>query len=201
MAAGKAGAAQQRQQEREAAAQKRAAAKARAEKRAAVAAEQKADRGMKFPLMNLGLAESRCIYCSYLALLSLSCCYAAMSIVMQMIYSLELRAKIAFMCPDHVHVFQQSWHCMGDLSAFLVFSQALWGPVKSLPADHQRIDHLQCIDSMWAVFVGLKLVKQFSFMQKHNKLPRGRRQQASAQSAWGSNRNRTRRTICCRLKF
>ena len=45
MAAGKAGAAQQRQQEREAAAQKRAAARARGEKRAAVAAEQKADRG------------------------------------------------------------------------------------------------------------------------------------------------------------
>lgn len=45
MAAGKAGAAQQRQQEREAAAQRRAAARARAEKRAAVAAEQKADRG------------------------------------------------------------------------------------------------------------------------------------------------------------
>lgn len=45
MAAGKAGAVQQRQQERTAAAQKRATAKARAEKRAAVAAEQKADRG------------------------------------------------------------------------------------------------------------------------------------------------------------
>ena len=51
MAAGKAGVAQQRQQEREAAAAKRAAAKARAEKRAAVAAEQKADRGScrRFP--------------------------------------------------------------------------------------------------------------------------------------------------------
>ena len=51
MAAGKAGAAQQRQQEREAAAAKRAAAKARAEKRAAVAAEQKVDRGScrRFP--------------------------------------------------------------------------------------------------------------------------------------------------------
>ena len=45
MAAGKAGAAQQRQQEREASAQRRAIARARAEKRAAVAAEQKADRG------------------------------------------------------------------------------------------------------------------------------------------------------------
>ena len=124
MAAGKAGAAQQRQQEREAAAQKRAAVKARAEKRAAVAAEQKADRGMKDSLDDLfGLARSRCVYCSY-AVLSLSCCYAAMSIVMQMIYSLELRAKIAFMCPAHVHVFQQSWHCMVDLSAFLVFLQA-----------------------------------------------------------------------------
>ena len=53
MAAGKAGAAQQRQQEREAAAAKRAAAKARAEKRAAVAAEQKADRGSccRFPYL------------------------------------------------------------------------------------------------------------------------------------------------------
>ena len=46
MAAGKATAAQQRQQERTAAAQKRATAKARSQKRAAVAAEQKADRGM-----------------------------------------------------------------------------------------------------------------------------------------------------------
>ncbi len=124
MAAGKAGAAQQRQQEREAAAQKRAAAKARAEKRAAVAAEQKADRGIEDSLDDLfGLAGSRFVYCSY-ALLSLRCCYAAMSIVMQMIYSLELHAKIAFMCRAHVHVFQQNWHCTVDLSAFLVFSQA-----------------------------------------------------------------------------
>ena len=46
MAAGKATAAQQRQQERAAAAQKRATVKARSQKRAAVAAEQKADRGM-----------------------------------------------------------------------------------------------------------------------------------------------------------
>jgi len=51
MAAGKAGAVQQRQQEREAAAQKRAAAKVRAEKRAAVAAEQKADRGVPLAMM------------------------------------------------------------------------------------------------------------------------------------------------------
>ena len=46
MAAGKATAAQQRQQERTAAAQKRATSKARSQKRAAVAAEQKADRGI-----------------------------------------------------------------------------------------------------------------------------------------------------------
>lgn len=46
MAAGKATATQQRQQERAAAAQKRATVKARSQKRAAVAAEQKADRGM-----------------------------------------------------------------------------------------------------------------------------------------------------------
>ena len=46
MAASKATAAQQRQQERAVAAQKRATAKARSQKRAAVAAEQKADRGV-----------------------------------------------------------------------------------------------------------------------------------------------------------
>lgn len=60
MAAGKAGAVQQRQQEREAAAQKRAAAKVRAEKRAAVAAEQKADRGVQIAMMPmLGVLHSR----------------------------------------------------------------------------------------------------------------------------------------------
>ena len=58
MATGKATAAQQRQQERTAAAQKRATTKARLQKRAAVAAEQKADRGVSHPhRMGTSLAD------------------------------------------------------------------------------------------------------------------------------------------------